>query len=103
MPTEWTREGGEEWGPWIVHDGRGCPLQVGTIVEVYCKDGFGLVYRQVSQVRGGQYSSWDWTHYPELKKILRYRQKKPRGLQILEGNLREQETPKEPSKVFEND
>ena len=26
----------DEWGPWIEHDGRGCPIEVmGKVIEVY--------------------------------------------------------------------
>ena len=76
-----------------MHDGKGCPLQAGTIVEVVCEDGFGFTMRQVAQVDGGRYSSWDWSHYPELKRILRYRERKPRGLSLLEGQLETLDTP----------
>ncbi|MBB96652.1 MAG: hypothetical protein CML68_18890 [Rhodobacteraceae bacterium] len=76
-----------------MHDGKGCPLQAGTIVEVVCEDGFGFTMRQVAQVDGGRYSSWDWSHYPELKRILRYRVRKPKGLSLLEDRLAEIRTP----------
>ena len=95
MAETWTRDGGETWGPWISHDGTGCPLAAGVIVEVVFQDGFGLCFRQISQVEGGSYSSWNWEHFPVLKKILRYREKKPRGLSILEENLRELDAPKD--------
>lgn len=78
----------EEWGPWVVHDGKGCPLRPGTIVEVVYEDGFGFAMREVASVTGGSYSSWNWQHYPELKKIIRYRERKPKGLRMLEAQLR---------------
>ncbi len=84
----------EEWGPWIRHDGRGCPVPSGTVVEVVCEDRFGFTMRAVTRVAGGAYSSWNWEHFPELKKIIRYRQKKPKGLQILEGVLKSIDAPK---------
>ncbi len=87
MATTWQRDGGEYWGPWILHDGKGCPLPRGTIVEVVCEDRFGFAMRQVSQVSGDAYSSWNWEHFPELKKIIRYREKKPKGLTMLEEQL----------------
>lgn len=81
--------GEDDWGPWIRHDGKGCPVRVGTIVEVVCEDRFGFTMRQIACVAGGSYSSWDWSHYPELKKIIRYREKRPKGLSILEGCMSE--------------
>lgn len=84
------RGAGEEWGPWISHDGKGCPLRTGTIAEVVCEDGFGFTMTRISLVLGGEYSSWDWRYYPELKRIIRYREKRPKGLQILEENLKTQ-------------
>lgn len=71
------------WGPWIVHDGSGCPLPAGTIVEVVYEDRFGYKSASIGCTDGSGYSSWDWTYYPELKKILRYREKKPKALEQL--------------------
>jgi len=93
MSASWQREGDQEWGPWVIHDGKGCPVRRGTIVEVVCEDRFGYTMRHVSCVDGGAYSSWDWSHYPELKRILRYRERKPRGLSLLEGQLETLDTP----------
>lgn len=84
----------EEWGPWIRHDGRGCPVPTGTIVEVVCEDRFGYQKNEIARAMGGSYSSWDWSHFPELKKIVRYREKKPKGLQILTEVLRELDAPR---------
>ena len=76
-----------EWGPWVLHDGKGCPLRAGTIAEVVCEDGFGFAMTRISVVMGGSYSSWDWSFYPELKRITRYREKRPKGLKVLEESL----------------
>ncbi|CUH75570.1 hypothetical protein [Tropicibacter naphthalenivorans] len=75
------------WGPWITHDGKGCPLRPGTIVEIVAEDRFGFTLQQIACVTGGAYSSWNWRFYPRLKRILRYRVKKPNGLTILEDRL----------------
>ncbi|QDC08588.1 hypothetical protein FHY55_04740 [Oceanicola sp. D3] len=101
MATSWKQEGGEHWGPWILHDGKGCPVRAGTVVEVVCEDRFGFAMRQVTQVVGGSYSSWDWTYFPELKKIIRFREKKPKGMTMLEEQMAPKETsaPKTPAKV----
>lgn len=57
--------------------------------------------RQVSKVGGGSFSSWNWQHYPELKRIIRYREKKPRGLQMLEDQLLVQDAPAPRKKIKE--
>ncbi len=91
----------EVWGPWVQHDGMGCPLPVGTIVEVVCEDRFGFIQSQAGKIDGDSYSSWDWSHFPELKKILRYREKKPKGLAMLQEIAREVDVPKAPVEILE--
>ncbi|WP_141246560.1 hypothetical protein [Actibacterium ureilyticum] len=98
MASNWTQMGGEFWGPWVLHDGRGCPVPAGTIVEVVSEDRFGFAMRTISTVTGGSYSSWNWDHFPELKRIIRYREKKPKGLQILEEQLVVDDAPVAPSR-----
>lgn len=83
-----------EWGPWVIHNGLGCPLRAGTIVEVCFQDAFGYTSTAVASVAGGDYSSWNWEHYPELKKIVRYREKKPRGLRMLRDRVAGLDAPK---------
>ena len=34
-----------QWGPWIDHDGHGCPLPIGTVVRVELRCGSIHVYR----------------------------------------------------------
>jgi hypothetical protein len=84
--------GGEAWSRWIVHDGKGCPLPGGTVVEIVSEDGFGFARREMATVSGESYSSWNWKYYPELKRIIRYRALRPRGLRMLQESL---ETPNE--------
>ena len=82
-----------EWGPWIEHDGMGCPVPQGTIVETTFEDRFGYRATIIARVTGGERSSWDWQFYPEFKRILRYRKKKPKGLEILEEMLESLDDP----------
>ncbi len=76
---------GPEWGPWVEHDGKGCPC-VGEFIDFHC------AYRDKSEQRHmGRVSQWFaasgvW-HSPHLFVFLRYRIRKPRGLTILEGLL----------------
>ena len=74
-----------EWGPWIEHDGKGCPC-VGMYVQV----------DWICQVRGIQRgaiipcvqgSGWTWDRLPAPGRygaVIRYRIRKPRGLTMLE-------------------
>lgn len=79
----------QEWGPWIRHDGLGCPVKTGVVVEVVYEDAFGYRANSITTVTGGGYSSWNWEHFPELKRILRYRERRPKGLQLLDDILAE--------------
>lgn len=93
------KQSGDVWGPWVVHDGKGCPVPTGTIVEVVFEDRFGFAMRSLSTVSGDPHSSWDWRYYPELKRIIRYRQKKPKGLEMLRAQARALDAPVTPVKV----
>ncbi len=72
-----------------MHDGLGCPVKTGVIVDVVYEDAFGYRSQMITTVSGGSYSSWNWEFYPELKRILRYRERRPKGLQILDEILAE--------------
>lgn len=83
----------QEWDPWIKHDGGGCPLSTGMLVEVVCEDRFGYQQNSVGRVDGDSYNSWDWSNFPELKKIVRYRVQRPKGLAILREIALDQNEP----------
>lgn len=84
-----------EWGHWIEHDGKGCPVAVGTVVEATFENLAGEVGDEVVTVGAKGGFSWDWSYfgkppYPGAKyaeRIIRYRLRKPRGLTVLEGLL----------------
>lgn len=74
----------EEWGPWIEHDGKSCPVRIGEYVKVELK------WKQLSHTFEGVIrrhypdgGDWNWRNYPNCWKVLRYRVKKPRALQQL--------------------
>lgn len=79
---------GEEWGPWIDHDGKGCPC-VGMMVHVVLVNQFGFEKEMIviAGSMGGE--SWEWVNAPKYKRIIRYRIRKPKGMAILEGILRD--------------
>lgn len=90
----------EEWGPWIEHDGRGCPVPKGTLGEAELRDRRVVFFMaQCGTTNGGPGtksqiagSAWSWgssgPDYEECE-VVRYRIRKPRGLTILENAMRE--------------
>jgi hypothetical protein len=83
----------DEWGPWIDHDGKGCPC-VGKLVDMVfagCAQDTGIAGAQCARLgipHNGVGSAWFWeTETPEYDYIIRYRIRKPRGLVILESLL----------------
>lgn len=80
----------EEWGPWIEHDGKGCPIVGMFVHRVYARPGRdvkdGVVKSEkIGFVRNSGSCSWNWV--PGFAPVVRYRIRKPRGLTILEGIL----------------
>lgn len=88
------------WGPWIEHDGRGCPC-VGMYAQVVFwykikkapshyvrisdKSLEGIVSRDP---KGASGNSWDWRRGNPVE---RYRIRKPRGMEVLERAVRTEE------------
>lgn len=90
---------GEEWGPWIEHDGSHRP--VGLYVQRVYADGHVLegmigqeakiTYASVAASQRYKESgkplyrcSWVWGSPGKMVPVIRYRVRKPRGLTILE-------------------
>jgi hypothetical protein len=77
----------EEWGPWIEHDGRGCPC-VGMWVEVEAGDPHTKrILRKVEIRRVTGLGGWLNSDFPAFYVVQRYRIRKPRGMVILESLL----------------
>lgn len=73
----------EEWGPWIDHDGRGCPVSRGVFCRTFHADGSV----DESESSGDLWSGWSWMvckigGTPGFA-ILRYQVRRPRALQQL--------------------
>lgn len=86
----------EQWGPWIEHDGKGCPCvgmwvqcEVESRVTLLNVDATVLGDRllEYRPLVGGLHRSWHWK--PGFNAILRYRIRKPKGLTMLESILAE--------------
>ena len=81
----------EEWGPWIEHDGKGCPVIKGITVEAVFSQPFGEEIRQgVAGSDGG--ASWLWRkiryvgivcYDTRSAPIIRYRVRRPKAMQQL--------------------
>lgn len=65
----------DQWGPWIDHDGKGCPC-VGQYVHVVFEYGLEIIAIAGSQTG----NSWNWSNAPLWLPIIRYRVRKPRAL-----------------------
>jgi hypothetical protein len=79
----------EEWGPWIEHDGKGCPC-VGKIVhavrrdrkEVFCVAGARCL--AAGEDPSGPESAWVWSNDGrERSEFVRYRIRRPKALREL--------------------
>ncbi|QDP48376.1 MAG: hypothetical protein Tp118SUR00d2C21406231_70 [Prokaryotic dsDNA virus sp.] len=79
----------EEWGPWIEHDGKGCPVRGGYVhVKYSAADLAGTteLYGIVPQGAGTTINSqWIWDRAIRFGRpfIIRYRIRKPRALRDL--------------------
>lgn len=80
---------GEIWGPWIEHDGKGCPVPNGTIAHCVWNSRYELVAAVTANGRRDLDNPWVWID--DRPNIIRYRIRKPKGLTILESVLREVE------------
>ncbi len=88
----------EQWGPWIEHDGKGCPC-VGKMVEVvekYSGHKFLIAGAGFDGTESWTGSSWHWaliqkdpTDGVDWDPIIRYRVRKPRALLDLIERARE--------------
>lgn len=81
----------EEWGPWVEHDGKGCPVvgcYVGCevdrdIIVAMCDAKVTGPRSFEAIVRSDKGRSWWWSS--GFVRILRYRVRKPKGIKVLEG------------------
>jgi len=81
----------EEWGPWIEHDGKGCPCP-GILAqweldgaEQYVGqtdcNGFTMVAPRIVQGVAQPGLCWNW--HPYVVPVLRYRMRRPQALRDL--------------------
>lgn len=79
----------KEFGPWIDHDGIGRPVPCGTIVEVEAENITGLIKRHISVAIGDKGTAWDWSSVSlnQPWRVIRYRVRRPRGMEMLDQIL----------------
>ena len=101
----------EEWGPWIEHDGKGCPLPNGMQYSMVFEDGDEAELRRGECIartskmgfsicdygEGAWEPSWLWEE--PYCKVIRYRIRKPRGMAILKQLLADIPAPVAPEVV----
>lgn len=91
----------EEWGPWIEHDGHGCPC-VGQYGMAEFDEGRPKILEGVIY---GFPNAWRFDLprvYGAWGKAIRYRIRKPRGMTILENLIADLPAPSlEPSPINE--
>lgn len=84
---------GNEWGPWVEHDGMGCPcvgmitqweFDADLIYKVGAVDIHGneIIGPRTAQGRPENGEAWSWT--AGYYRVIRYRIRKPKGMTILE-------------------
>ena len=90
-----------EWGPWVEHDGKGCPVK-GMWVHIVRAEGLESETRATGSFHIMAGSGWIWRSIPKPLlpyRIIRYRVRKPRGLTILKRIAAEPERHKAPEVV----
>lgn len=80
----------EHWGPWIEHDGLGCPLPQGCHFQAVAANGYteeGFREDPPGPPPSGTYCYWLWSTLEPCTfqtRVVRYRVIKPKGVEILE-------------------
>jgi hypothetical protein len=74
----------DEWGPWIEHDGSGCPCVGMWVHRIYGRPGLDTVdgktkSEKIGLVMNAQSGCWRWSN--GFSPVIRYRIRKPRALQ----------------------
>lgn len=84
----------DEWGPWIEHDGKGCPgIPDRTWINIVGVNFDGTPHNAegLHESRHEDLPQWSWALWndPLIGQIHRYRIRKPRGMVVLERMLAE--------------
>ena len=74
----------EEWGPWIDHDGKGCPC-VGQYVAIQVRGPVPSGSIPIGNIDCDIAETWAWWHDGQYDDIIRYRIRKPRAMKLLQS------------------
>ena len=88
----------DEWGAWIEHDGKGCPVK-GQFVRCVLEGPIGTFKETVGIAGSSGGWSWDWRYFMTVPpgcsvfamRVVRYQVRKPRSLALLREIAREVE------------
>jgi hypothetical protein len=74
----------EEWGRWIKHDGKGCPMPMGTHSQAKCRDGSHHEGR-TGQCDYGPVNAWLWADGAPQGPgdVMEYRMRRPPAIEAL--------------------
>lgn len=90
----------DEWGPWIEHDGRGCPKGlVGKQVECVVSRPEGIARLAPDGIQYRTSAAWSWAICPSLYRIIRYRIRRPKALQQMIQRASELDAPEGPTRA----
>lgn len=81
----------EEWGPWIEHDGSGCPCPNGTFIQAVLMGRSGLTQTVETKVKGAGAKISCWTmksRFGPMRQVIRYRIRRPRAMKQFDEILR---------------
>lgn len=98
-----------DWGPWVDHDGRGCPLPVGTVIEGVFERRPGRYVIAVGTVGPHDMGlSWDWSWWMQrapdgflVSRLIRYRVRRPKALRDLIALVETLPAPVQPTRMPE--
>lgn len=98
-----------DWGPWVEHDGRGCPVPLGMIVEAFAAAPCGCASESIvflvdsdtcrASVWSGSRGNCTTCFRVGVLIISRYRIRKPRALRDLIDLVENLPVPVQPEKV----
>lgn len=73
----------DEWGPWIEHDGKGCPDLAGYLLQCKVERDMDLPETRPEDCDRELSRPWLWALMPWPYRVVAYRIRRPKALQQL--------------------
>jgi hypothetical protein len=74
----------DDWGPWVEHDGKGCPCRGKyaqlVLTDILAPRRFETLVESVVWGDLGEHSAWLWENAADVQVVVRYRIRRPRAL-----------------------